>query len=174
MTDYTDEYLMDNDGDGLDLNLDNYGTLFIEDIKFWNEDKAVIDELLIDDLEDSNAFENTLGLSTGGVGTVTGVVQGIILLQLLENVTVYLGLFGYYQLFFRSLILIGVVVFDVIYIKQANWKLQKQELLQTMQKCLHELGFAKKVARNGREVIRKNKGATEKTINQIATFLRTP
>lgn len=68
---------------------------------------------------------------TGGVGTVTGVVQGIVLLQLLENVTVYLGLFGYYQLFFRSLILIGIVVFDVVYIKQAAKKLQKQELLQT-------------------------------------------
>ncbi len=34
-------------------------------------------------------------------------------------------------MFFRSLILIGIVVFDVVYIKQAAKKLQKQELLQT-------------------------------------------
>jgi ribose/xylose/arabinose/galactoside ABC-type transport system permease subunit len=67
---------------------------------------------------------------TGGVGTVIGVVQAIVLLQFLENVTVYLGLFGYYQLFFRSILLIGIVVFDVIYIKRADKKLEKQELIQ--------------------------------------------
>ena len=67
---------------------------------------------------------------TGGVGTVGGVVQGILLLGLLENITVYLGLFGYWQLFFRSAILIAVVVFDALYSKYALNKLQLQELLK--------------------------------------------
>lgn len=52
---------------------------------------------------------------TGGVGKVFGVVQGIILLGLVENITMYLGLFGYYQLLFRSLVLLGVVIFDIVY-----------------------------------------------------------
>jgi len=47
----------------------------------------------------------------------------------------------------------------------------KQDLLDTMQKCLTEPDFAKAIAQNGREVIRKNQGATEKTIEQIAKFL---
>lgn len=67
---------------------------------------------------------------TGGVGTVGGVIQGIILIQLLDNITVYLELVGYYQMFFRSLILIGVVVFDVLYIKHENKRLQFDELLK--------------------------------------------
>ncbi len=49
----------------------------------------------------------------------------------------------------------------------------EQDLLRTMQKCLAEPDFARKIARNGREVIKKNQGATKKTINQIATFLST-
>jgi 3-deoxy-D-manno-octulosonic-acid transferase len=49
----------------------------------------------------------------------------------------------------------------------------KDDLLQTMQKSLSEPDFARKIARNGRDVIRKNKGATEKTIDQIAKFLNT-
>ena len=49
----------------------------------------------------------------------------------------------------------------------------KQELLQTMQKCLSEQEFADRIAQNGREVIRKNQGATAKSINQIAKFLNT-
>jgi 3-deoxy-D-manno-octulosonic-acid transferase len=47
----------------------------------------------------------------------------------------------------------------------------KQDLLDTMQKCLTEPNFTKKIAKNGREIIRKNQGATEKTIHQIAKFL---
>ena len=49
----------------------------------------------------------------------------------------------------------------------------KQELLQMMQKCFREPDFAQKIAQNGREVIRKNQGATKKTIAQIAKFLNT-
>jgi 3-deoxy-D-manno-octulosonic-acid transferase len=47
----------------------------------------------------------------------------------------------------------------------------KLELLETMQNCLNEPDFAEKIARNGRNVIRKNQGATKKTIDQIAKFL---
>jgi len=47
----------------------------------------------------------------------------------------------------------------------------KQELLQTMQKCLSEPDFAQEIAKNGQEVIRKNQGATAKSIEQIASFL---
>jgi len=47
----------------------------------------------------------------------------------------------------------------------------EQELLDTMRKCLTEPDFAQKIAQNGREVIKKNQGATNKTIDQIAKFL---
>ncbi|MCX6089384.1 MAG: ABC transporter permease [Candidatus Atribacteria bacterium] len=61
----------------------------------------------------------------GGVGKVMGVVQGIILLGLLENVTMYLGLFGYFQLLFRALILLGVVIFDIVYVNVNSKMLEK-------------------------------------------------
>jgi 3-deoxy-D-manno-octulosonic-acid transferase len=47
----------------------------------------------------------------------------------------------------------------------------KQDLLDTMQKCLNEPNFTEKIARNGQNVIRNNQGATTKTINQIEKFL---
>jgi 3-deoxy-D-manno-octulosonic-acid transferase len=47
----------------------------------------------------------------------------------------------------------------------------KQELLETMQKCLNDPDFTEKIARNGQNVIRKNQGATQKTIDHIAKFL---
>ncbi len=47
----------------------------------------------------------------------------------------------------------------------------KQELLQTMQKCLSDFAFAQSIAKNGQEVITKNQGATQKTIDQITVFL---
>ena len=49
----------------------------------------------------------------------------------------------------------------------------KRELLETMQKCLLKPDFAGQIAQNGREVIRKNQGATRKTIDQIAKLLST-
>ena len=49
----------------------------------------------------------------------------------------------------------------------------KQELLQTMQKCLSDFDFAQSIAKNGQKVIRKNQGATTKSIDQIAKFLNT-
>ena len=47
----------------------------------------------------------------------------------------------------------------------------KEELLETMKKCLIEPDFAQRTANNGQEVIRKNQGATAKTIEQIAALL---
>lgn len=49
----------------------------------------------------------------------------------------------------------------------------KEELLKTMQKCLSDSDLAQSIAKNGQEVIRKNQGATAKTIDQIAKFLNT-
>jgi 3-deoxy-D-manno-octulosonic-acid transferase len=49
----------------------------------------------------------------------------------------------------------------------------EQELRQMMEKCLKEPDFAQKIAQNGREVIRKNQGATAKSIEQIGKFLTT-
>ena len=48
----------------------------------------------------------------------------------------------------------------------------KQDLFDTIQKCLTDTDFARTIARNGREVIKKNQGATAKTIDQIEKFLR--
>jgi len=45
------------------------------------------------------------------------------------------------------------------------------ELLQTMRKCLLNPDYARQIAENGREVIRKNQGATRKSIEQVAKFL---
>lgn len=45
------------------------------------------------------------------------------------------------------------------------------ELYETVQKCLTDINFAEKIAHNGREVIRKNQGATQKTIEQIQKLL---
>lgn len=47
----------------------------------------------------------------------------------------------------------------------------EQKLLETMQKCLFEPDFARQVGRNGRDVIRKNQGATAKTIEEIKKIL---
>ncbi len=48
----------------------------------------------------------------------------------------------------------------------------EDELLKAMRKCLSDTDFAEKIARNGQEVIKKNQGATTKTIEQIAKFLK--
>ena len=49
----------------------------------------------------------------------------------------------------------------------------QQDLLQTMHKCLSKPDFAQIVARNGQEVIRKNQGATPRTIKAIVGLLNT-
>ncbi|MHC4271117.1 MAG: 3-deoxy-D-manno-octulosonic acid transferase [Planctomycetota bacterium] len=47
----------------------------------------------------------------------------------------------------------------------------KEDLYKTVSKCLTEIEFAHRIAENGQEVIRKNQGATEETINAIRKFL---
>lgn len=49
----------------------------------------------------------------------------------------------------------------------------RDELLETMQKCLSQPDFARRIALNGQEVIRKNQGATKKNLYEIARFLKT-
>jgi 3-deoxy-D-manno-octulosonic-acid transferase len=49
----------------------------------------------------------------------------------------------------------------------------KDELLAAVRKCLDEPEYADKIARNGREVIRKNQGATARTIEALARLLKT-
>jgi 3-deoxy-D-manno-octulosonic-acid transferase len=46
------------------------------------------------------------------------------------------------------------------------------ELYQTMKKALLDENFRKQTAHNGREVIRKNQGATQKTIERIAKMVK--
>jgi len=47
----------------------------------------------------------------------------------------------------------------------------KQDLLQAMQKCLSEPSITHQIAENGRDVIKRNQGATARTIDEIAKFL---
>jgi ribose transport system permease protein len=65
---------------------------------------------------------------SGGVGSVWGVVQGMILIGVIDNMTIFLGLIGYYQMFFRSLVLIGILIFDVQSVKHASKRLEKIEM----------------------------------------------
>ncbi len=46
------------------------------------------------------------------------------------------------------------------------------ELFNAMKKCLTDSGYAKRIAQNGREIIRKNQGATLRTVTQISKFLK--
>jgi 3-deoxy-D-manno-octulosonic-acid transferase len=47
----------------------------------------------------------------------------------------------------------------------------ERELLETVAKCLLDPAFARRIAQNGREVIRKNQGATARTMEQIPRIL---
>ena len=49
----------------------------------------------------------------------------------------------------------------------------KLALLETIRKCLTEPDFTRQIAENGREIIKKNQGATKKTIQQIKKLLNT-
>lgn len=62
---------------------------------------------------------------SGGIGSVMGVVQGIVLIAVMDTMTNFLGLVGYYQLLFRSLLLLGVVLYDVLSIRQAERRLER-------------------------------------------------
>ncbi len=45
------------------------------------------------------------------------------------------------------------------------------ELFNAMTKCLADVDYACRIAKNGQEIIRKNQGATQRTIEQIIKFL---
>ena len=47
-----------------------------------------------------------------------------------------------------------------------------EELLAAIRKCLLEPDYARKIARNGQDDIKRNQGATIKTIEQIEKLLR--
>ncbi|MBU4377412.1 MAG: carboxypeptidase-like regulatory domain-containing protein [Candidatus Omnitrophica bacterium] len=68
MTDFTDAYLTDTDGDGINLGLDNFGTVFIEDVGFWNRTVATLNTRVIDDFEDADSTKNSLGYDTVVLG----------------------------------------------------------------------------------------------------------
>ncbi len=63
---------------------------------------------------------------SGGTGSVGGVVQGVLLLGLLENATIFLGFSDYYQKLFRAIVLIGVVVFDVFYVRYRDSRILRE------------------------------------------------
>ncbi|MGB7581138.1 MAG: 3-deoxy-D-manno-octulosonic acid transferase [Sedimentisphaerales bacterium] len=46
------------------------------------------------------------------------------------------------------------------------------ELLSAMTKCLTDADYARRIAQNGRQIIRKNQGATARTINNISKMLK--
>lgn len=63
---------------------------------------------------------------SGGVGTVGGVVQGIVLIAVIDTMTNFLGLVGYYQLLFRSVLLLGVILFDALSVRQSELRLERR------------------------------------------------
>ncbi len=46
------------------------------------------------------------------------------------------------------------------------------ELFNTMTKCLTDADYARRIAQNGQQIIRKNQGATARTINNISKILK--
>ena len=69
---------------------------------------------------------------SGGVGSIFGVVQGILLVGLVSNATVYLGFYDFWQAFFRSILLLLVLIVDVFSVNIMNKRLQKKELKLVM------------------------------------------
>ena len=65
---------------------------------------------------------------TGGVGSIGGVIQGIFLIGVVENITIYLGFYDVWQLLIRSLLLLLVLTFDVVAIRQMHKRMEKREL----------------------------------------------
>jgi 3-deoxy-D-manno-octulosonic-acid transferase len=45
-------------------------------------------------------------------------------------------------------------------------------LFDAMTKCLSDTDYARRIAHNGQEIIRKNQGATQRTINPITQLLK--
>jgi len=74
-------------------------------------------------------------------------------------------IFGPYAFNFQQTVEALLADNGAIMVKDAD------ELLQMMQKCLSERDFAATIARSGQQIIRKNQGATAKTIAHISKFL---
>jgi len=74
-------------------------------------------------------------------------------------------IFGPYATNFRQTVEALLEGNGAIEVKDAS------ELFDTVQECLTDSDFAHTIARNGREVIRKNQGATIKTFDQITKLL---
>ena len=74
-------------------------------------------------------------------------------------------IFGPHAFNFRQTVEVLLADNGAIMVKDGN------ELLRTMQKCLFEPEFAGRIAKNGQEVIKKNQGATARSIEQIEKFL---
>jgi 3-deoxy-D-manno-octulosonic-acid transferase len=53
-----------------------------------------------------------------------------------------------------------------ILVKDAN------ELFNAMKKCLTDTDYARQIAQNGRQIIRKNQGATQKTVEAVVGLLK--
>lgn len=66
---------------------------------------------------------------SGGVGRVGGVVQGILLIAIIDNATNFVGLTGYFQLLFRSLVLLGVIIYDRLATKSGERRLERLEVM---------------------------------------------
>lgn len=75
---------------------------------------------------------------SGGAGSMPGVIGAILLLGLIDSMTFYLNVFGYYQKLFWALLLIGVVVFDVVYARRENRRLELAELLRLKREPVRE------------------------------------
>jgi len=74
-------------------------------------------------------------------------------------------IFGPYAFNFKQAVDTLLAGSGAIMVKDRN------ELLQVMCKCLGEPAFAQEIARNGQQIIRKNQGATARTMEQISHII---
>ena len=75
-------------------------------------------------------------------------------------------LFGPYAFNFKQAVEDLLKANGAILVKDAD------ELFNAMTKCLTDADYSSRIARNGREIIRKNQGATARTIAQITKLIR--
>jgi len=75
-------------------------------------------------------------------------------------------IFGPYAFNFKQAVEDLLKANGAILVKNAN------ELFNTMTKCLTDTNYAYRIAHNGQEIIRKNQGATARTIAQITKLIR--
>jgi 3-deoxy-D-manno-octulosonic-acid transferase len=75
-------------------------------------------------------------------------------------------IFGPYAFNFKQAVEDLLKANGAILVKNQN------ELFDAMTKCLTDADYSSRIARNGREIIRKNQGATARTIAQITKLIR--